>query len=170
MSILPTSAEQARRIVEYGKFPPLGARGFNLRSRGVNYGLGDRHAVFSEANERTNLFAQIESMEAVRNLDVICQVEGLAGIFVGPGDLSASFGTSGNFEASALIDIVSDCVRRARAAGKHAGILVSPGSMLDTAVSAGCDLLFYGGDVTELSAAWQKLLTAVPTSAPKLVT
>ncbi len=160
------TAQQARDVVEYGKFPPAGARGFNLRSRGVHYGLGNRHAVFTDANARTHLFAQIESMEAVRNLDEICQVEGLSGIFVGPGDLSASFGTNGNLEGQQLIDIVSDCVRRARAAGKHAGILVTPGRMLDAAINAGCDLVFCGGDVTELSVAWPRLLATLPAAIP----
>ncbi len=163
------TAQQAREFVEYGKFPPVGARGFNLRSRGVNYGLGDRHAIFAAANARTCLFAQIESMEAVRNLDEICQVEELCGIFVGPGDLSASFGTNGNLESPQLIDIVSDCVRRARAAGKHVGILVTPGRMLDAAIEAGCDLVFCGGDVTELSVAWPRLLASIPASTPESV-
>ncbi|MCA1659178.1 MAG: hypothetical protein LC642_01355, partial [Verrucomicrobiaceae bacterium] len=163
------TAQQARQVVEYGKFPPEGARGFNLRSRGVNYGLGDRHAVFTDANARTHLFAQIESMEAVQNLDEICQVKGLSGIFVGPGDLSASFGTNGNLEGQQLIDIVSDCVRRARAAGRHAGILVTPGRMLDAAINAGCDLVFCGGDVTELSVAWPRLLATIPASTSRLV-
>lgn len=163
------TAQQACELVEFGKFPPVGARGFNLRSRGVNYGLGDRDGIFAAANARTCLFAQIESMEAVRNLDEICQVEGLCGIFIGPGDLSASFGTKGNLDAPQLIEVVSDCARRARAAGKHAGILVTPGRMLDAAINAGCDLVFCGGDVTELSVAWQRLLATIPATTPAVV-
>ncbi len=161
--------QQARELVEYGKFPPLGARGFNLRSRGLHYGLGNRDDVFAAANARTCLFAQIESMEAVQNLDEICQVEGLCGIFVGPGDLSSSFGTNGNLNAPQLIEIVSDCVRRARTAGKHAGILVTPGRMLDAAIDAGCDLVFCGGDVTELSVSWPRLLASIPAATPASV-
>src|SRR5437016_12165569 len=44
------SAEQAKKVVEFGKFAPLGARGYNLRSRGVKYGLGDKKAIFADAN------------------------------------------------------------------------------------------------------------------------
>ncbi len=131
----------------------------------MNYGLGDRATVFADANARTYLFAQVESMEAVRNLDEICRVEGLCGIFVGPGDLSVSLGTSGNLEASGLIEVVSDCVRRARGAGKHAGILIAPGPLLDAAIEAGCDLVFSGGDITELCAAWPRLLATIPAKA-----
>jgi hypothetical protein len=32
-------------------------------------------------------------------------------------------------------------------------------------IAAGCDLLYYGGDVTELCAVWPKLLGRVPASA-----
>jgi 2-keto-3-deoxy-L-rhamnonate aldolase RhmA len=163
------SADQARQVVEYGKFPPLGARGYNMRSRGVNYGLGDKKAIFADANRRTHLFAQIETLEAVKNLDVICAVEGLSGIFIGPGDLSSSAGITGELNSQRMIELVRDCVQRARAAGKHAGILVPPGPMLQAAIEAGCDLVFYGGDVSDLSAAWPTLLRSVPTRAVKSV-
>jgi 2-keto-3-deoxy-L-rhamnonate aldolase RhmA len=156
------TSQQAQHIVEFGKFPPIGSRGFNVRSRGVNYGIGDRHALFAQANERTHLFAQIESKQAVENLDAICAVEGLCGIFIGPGDLSVSLNLAGNLDSEPMVRIVCDCVRRARSAGKHVGILVPPGKLLDAAIDAGCDLVYYGGDVTELSMAWPLLLNRVP--------
>jgi 2-keto-3-deoxy-L-rhamnonate aldolase RhmA len=138
-----------------------------MRSRGVNYGLGDKNAIFADANQRTHLFAQIESLQAVKNLDAICDVEGLSGIFIGPGDLSASMGITGNLNSEAMIDLVRDCVTRARAAGKHAGILVPPGPMLQAAIEAGCDLIFYGGDISDLSSAWPLLLASVPAKAAR---
>jgi 2-keto-3-deoxy-L-rhamnonate aldolase RhmA len=155
------NAEQARQIVQYGKFPPLGARGYNVRSRGVEYGLAGAAASFARANARTHLFAQIETTDAVNNLDEICDVKGLSGIFIGPGDLSVSLGCTGELAGHELIGVVCDCIRRARACGLHAGILVPPGKMLDAAIACGCDLMFYGGDVAELGNAWPKLLAAV---------
>lgn len=154
-------AETARQIVRHGKFPPLGSRGYNTRSRGVNYGLDDPTTGFARANARTHLFAQIETMEAVRNLDEICAVEGLAGIFIGPGDLSVSLGCTGALTDPELIDIVVHCVKRACEQGKHGGILVAPGPMLDAALKAGCDLVFAGGDITDLSKAWRNLLASL---------
>lgn len=155
------TAEQARAVVEYGKFPPLGLRGFNLRSRGVEYGLGDRKTAFAEANIRTHLFAQLETLQAVENVRSICEVEGLSGVLIGPGDLSVSAGCAGELNSERMIGIVTDCVRLARAFGKHAGILVAPGALLDAALVAGCDLIFCGGDVTELASAWPRLLRSV---------
>jgi 4-hydroxy-2-oxoheptanedioate aldolase len=155
------TGEQAAQLVQHGKFTPVGARGYNVRSRGVDYGLFGVHAGFARANERTHLFAQIETTESVNNLDEICAVKGLSGIFIGPGDLSVSYGCVGDLTQQRLIDAVCDCVGRARACGLHAGILAPPGKMLNAAIEAGCDLLFYGGDVTELGAAWSKLLASV---------
>jgi 2-keto-3-deoxy-L-rhamnonate aldolase RhmA len=68
-----------------------------------------------------------------------------------------------------LIEVVCKCIRHARSVGKHAGILVPPGPMLDAAIKAGCDLMFSGGDVTELGAAWPKLLASLPASPPATV-
>ena len=159
------NAEQARQIVQYGKFPPMGARGYNVRSRGVEYGLEGAHASFARANERTCLFAQIETREAVDNIDEICAVQGLSGIFIGPGDLSVSFGCTGDLKGRELIDAVCTCISRARSCGLHAGILVPPGAMLDAAIENGCDLLFYGGDVADLANVWPKLLSSVQSKA-----
>ena len=156
------TAEQAAEIVKHGKFAPIGSRGFNTRSRGVGYGLKGLLPSFAEANARTHLFAQIETIEAVANLDAICAVKGLSGIFIGPGDLSMSAGFAADLANPKLIDIVSNCIRTARQRGLHAGILVSPGPMLDAAVAAGCDLIFCGGDMTQLSIAWPKLLESMP--------
>lgn len=151
-------AETAREIVRHGKFPPLGERGFNTRSRGVGYGLESPLPAFERANRRTHLIAQIETKEAADNLDALCAVEGLAGILVGPGDLSVSLGKTGQFTDPELIALVADCLRRARAHGKHAGILVAPGAMLDAALAAGCDFAYIAGDINNLAQAWRSLL------------
>ena len=156
-------AETAREVVRHGKFPPLGARGFNTRSRGLNYGLDglDKLAdVFQAANANTHLIAQIETREAVENLEAICAVEGLSGILIGPGDLSVSYGKMAAFGDPDYIALVADVIRRARAAGKHAGILVAPGPMLDAVRAAGCDLFFCGGDINDLAKAWRAVLAA----------
>lgn len=160
-------AATARQIVEHGKFPPLGSRGYNTRSRGVGYGLTDPETAFQQANERTFLFAQVETRKAVENLETICAVDGLAGILIGPGDLSVSYGRVGKLADPELIATVADCIRRARMWGKHAGILVEPGPMFDAAMSAGADLIFCGGDLGTLTKAWRALLAGIQGSETK---
>ena len=56
-------------------------------------------------------------------------------------------------------------IRRARQLGKHAGILVAPGKLLDAALDAGCDLAFYAGDIMDLSKLWVQSLGMVRSEA-----
>jgi len=153
--------DQARAVVEYGKYPPLGRRGFFLRSRGVGYGLKDPKTAFAAANATTHLFVQIETAEAVENLQAICSVEGLSGIIIGPGDLSASLGRPAEFDNPELVKTICDCIRRARDQGKRAGVVVGPGPLMDASIEAGADMMFVGGDIMDLAPAWTELLTTV---------
>lgn len=156
------SAEYAQQIVRFGKFPPMGERGYNTRSRATHYGLVPCPEAFARANRTTHLMAQIESVMAVEKLEAICAVEGLSGIFIGPGDLSVSLGVAGQLNHARLVDVTTQCITRARAMGKRTGILAGPGPLLDAAVQAGCQLAICGGDIWNLASAWPNLLAAVP--------
>jgi 4-hydroxy-2-oxoheptanedioate aldolase len=155
------TAQQAREIVRHGKFPPLGERGFNLRSRGVGYGLLGVNSTFERANASTHLLMQIETVQAVENLDGMLAVEGISGIFIGPGDLSVSVGVPGRLDDPAVIDAAVRCIGRARERGMHAGILCPPCRLLDAALAAGCDLCICGGDIPDLVAAWRERLAGL---------
>jgi 2-keto-3-deoxy-L-rhamnonate aldolase RhmA len=155
------TADQARQVVQFGKFPPVGQRGYNTRSRAVGFGLTDKHAAFAAANEQTHMFVQIETVEAAANLDAICDIEGLSGILIGPGDLSMSLGCSGDLSSPRVIETATACIRRARAAGRHAGILAGPGPLLEATMEAGADLVFCGGDITDLIPPWKRLVETI---------
>ncbi len=161
---LINTADEARSLVQNGKFPPLGSRGFNTRSRGLRYGLDGIAKIaetFAHANAHTHLIAQIETCEAVENLDAICAVDGISGILVGPGDLSLAYGKPGAFGDAELIATVTEVMRRTRAANKHAGILVAPGPLLHACTNAGCDFFFCAGDINDLAKTWREVLQQV---------
>ena len=150
-------ASTAKKIVENAMFPPLGSRGMNSITPGTEFGLKGPQAILEQTNDRIHLFAQIETQKAVQNLDDICNVEGLAGVFIGPLDLSVDLGIPGEFENPLLIETVSDVITRACEAGKRAGILVAPGKLLDAAIDAGAQLLISGSDVGNLKVVWSDL-------------
>ena len=124
-------AEYARRIVEAGKYPPLGRRGFNVRTRGMGFGMENLQDALARANARTHLLVQIETVEAVANVDAILAVEGLSGIFMGPSDLAVSMGCTGQMDDPGLCEAVLSCVAKARAVGKLSGIFTLPGLAAD---------------------------------------
>ncbi|MEM8678720.1 MAG: aldolase/citrate lyase family protein [Planctomycetota bacterium] len=151
-------ADEARTIVHHGKFPPLGNRGSNKNTRGNRYGIhGTAREMMEEANVRTLLFAQIETTEAVANVREILAVDGLAGIFVGPSDLSLSMGIPGELAHPQLIESTLGCIQAAHDAGKRAGTLAPLDSPLfEAARAAGAELLIFGSDVGALATAWQE--------------
>jgi 2-keto-3-deoxy-L-rhamnonate aldolase RhmA len=79
------SADEATAAVAATRYPPAGVRSFGpLRAS-----LGqDPRALES----RVSVFAMIETAAALAEIDRICAVDGLAGIYVGPADLAISMG------------------------------------------------------------------------------
>jgi 4-hydroxy-2-oxoheptanedioate aldolase len=82
------SVEDARRAVDASKYPPLGRRSFGpYRAAGYSF---DAQGYMAGADERATLIVQIESVEAVRNLDGILATPGIDAVFAGPNDLAFS--------------------------------------------------------------------------------
>jgi 4-hydroxy-2-oxoheptanedioate aldolase len=108
-----------------------------------------RYAVPDDHANRL-LIAMVESVEAVRNLDAILDVEGIDVYFVGPGDLSQSMGHSPNVPPGGkrpqeVLDLVDDTLRRIRAAGKTAGTLAVRQDV-GHLVAQGAQLVYYHAD------------------------
>lgn len=116
-----SSAEEARRIVAAGRFPPAGERSLNPYVRGTAYGRGDGNGR-DEANARIALVAMLEGEAAIDRLEEICGVAGLDGAFVGPVDLSASLGVPGEPEHPRVIQAVREIVGRLARAGLASGM------------------------------------------------
>lgn len=159
MLVVPmvNDAATAAQIVQHAMFPPLGSRGMNTNTPGTAFGLAGMRAALKNTNDNLHLFAQIETSRAIDQLDEICRVDGLTGVFVGPADLSVDLGMAGEFENPRLVDAIIDVIARATAAGKRAGILVPPGKLLDLCLEAGAQLLIVGSDVANLRTSWTEL-------------
>ena len=79
-------------VVNAGKYPPLGDRGFSDGARSARYGMfDDANALFESLNKDTALVPFIESKSAVENLEDIMN-SGIDAVHIGPGDLATSYG------------------------------------------------------------------------------
>ena len=79
------SAEEAKRVVDAGKFAPIGNRGLSTSRQG--YGVDNYH---KKANDESLLMVLIEDIIAVQNLDEILEVDEIDVFFVGPGRFRAA--------------------------------------------------------------------------------
>jgi 2-dehydro-3-deoxyglucarate aldolase/4-hydroxy-2-oxoheptanedioate aldolase len=89
-------AENALRVVEACKYPPIGTRSVGI-SRAHKYGSNFKNYI-ENANENIAIIIQIEHIKAVENIDSILNVNGIDGIFIGPYDLSGSMGLTGQIQ------------------------------------------------------------------------
>jgi 4-hydroxy-2-oxoheptanedioate aldolase len=121
--LLPTvqSAEEARDAVAFTRYPPRGVRGFAGSSRSSRFGRVENYHQACE--QEICVLVQIETEAGLNNLEAIAAVEGVDGIFIGPGDLSANMGFLGRQLDPAFVPVVESAMGRIRAAGKAAGIL-----------------------------------------------
>jgi 2-dehydro-3-deoxyglucarate aldolase len=99
------------------------------------------------------LIAQIEHIRAVDNLESILSVEGLDAIFIGPYDLSASMGLTGQFEhprfKEEIARVVEVCKQRGVPSGLH---VVNPDPVeLQTSLDFGYTFVAYSIDSVFLS-------------------
>ena len=71
------TAAQAQSIVSFAKFPPVGVRGQGGPYACFGLGLSTPPEYVAEANDSLITMVQIESAEALDNIDEICQVAGV---------------------------------------------------------------------------------------------
>ncbi|NOY80140.1 MAG: 2,4-dihydroxyhept-2-ene-1,7-dioic acid aldolase [Kiritimatiellaeota bacterium] len=124
---LVNSAEEAGAAVAAAKYPPAGVRGFAF-SRMNDWGVRfDEYC--RQANRDIAVVVMIESRRAVECIDEILAVDGVDGVFIGPYDLSGSFGIPGQTDhptvKTACAAVRDACVRHGKSAGIH---LVRPTS------------------------------------------
>ena len=84
--------EQARNLVSYVKYTPLGVRGLSPSVRACDYGTCGVQEYIDTANANTMIVSHCESKTCVENLDEVLKVDGIDVIFIGPMDLSQSYG------------------------------------------------------------------------------
>ncbi|HMO28813.1 HpcH/HpaI aldolase/citrate lyase family protein [Enterovirga sp.] len=115
------NAAEAKAAVAATRYPPHGIRGLAAAARGSAFGrIKDYHA---RAATEICVLVQIETQEALDNLEEIASVDGVDGVFIGPADLSASLGHLGDQAHPRVQEAIRDAAARLAKTGKPAGIL-----------------------------------------------
>lgn len=142
------SPDDAARAIAAAKYPPLGRRGIGPW-RASNY-YQNYSAYVSEANAKTVLVLQIESREAVRDIDKIAALPDFDVLFVGPDDLAGSLGLAIGGLHPELIAAYKKVARAAKKHGKAMGIDLSTVDRLDTYMELGFRFFTHGADTSYL--------------------
>lgn len=145
------NAEEARRAVAATRYPPHGIRGVTGSGRASRYGRVKDY--LRKAHDEICVLVQVETREALAQLDEIAAVQGVDGVFIGPSDLSASFGQIGNPAHADVQAALEDAARRIRKAGKFAGILTGNEDEARRYIGWGYTFVAVGTDVVLLARA-----------------
>jgi len=115
------NADEAKAAVAHVRYPPAGVRGVAGATRATRFGRVKDYA--KRAHEEICVLVQVETQTALDNLERIAAVEGVDGVFIGPADLHASLGYTGETSNPKVMPVIDDAIRRIRKAGKAPGIL-----------------------------------------------
>ncbi|HLH59016.1 MAG TPA: aldolase/citrate lyase family protein [Streptosporangiaceae bacterium] len=141
------TAEQARRIVEWAKYPPVGSRGAAFSIAHDDYAAGAPADKIAFANEDNLVITQIETAQGLENAEEIAGVDGVDVLWVGHFDLTNSMGIPGQFDHPDYFAALDRVSAAAKAHGKVAGFMPTDPKMAADLVSRGFTLLAYGGDL-----------------------
>lgn len=136
---------QVEQVVAALKYPPMGERGMmNARTNTDYRGMTIRE-YGPWANAETMVIVQVETREAVEDIDAILAVPGVDAALMGPADLSVSLGTM-DIEHPKVTEYIQRVVEAAKRRGLPSGTHVGDLDMLKTWRDRGMRLLMYSSD------------------------
>lgn len=144
------TADQARACVAMMRYAPDGTRGLAVNIRASQF--GSRFAEY-RADQGLLTLLQIETPEAVANVDEIAAVDGADVLFVGPMDLTNSLGIFRQYDHPSFVSALERTVAACRRHGRVAGILLPAASACRRYLDLGFRFLTCGTDIAFLQSA-----------------
>ena len=155
------NGDEARRAVAATRYPPEGVRGMAGSSRATRYGTTPNY--FRSANQNIGVIVQIETPQAIEQIDAIAAVDGVDAMFVGPADLSAAVGHIGQLTHPAVMDLMGRAVQRCKAAGTPIGTLGSSPEAVAQYRAIGFDFVAVSSDIGFIMRGAQAAIAALRT-------
>ena len=140
------TGRQAADLVSYVKYTPLGIRGLSPSVRACDYGTCPVEEYIRTANENTLVVAHCETRESVRNIDDVLKVDGVDVIFIGPMDLSQSYGVPGCPGEPEVAEAIETVTRKTLAAGKAVGTVAGTPQAAKALIQKGVQYILLSSD------------------------
>jgi 4-hydroxy-2-oxoheptanedioate aldolase len=155
-----SDADDARQVVEWVRFHPIGKRALDGGNIDGRFCLLPIDEYIRHSNEERIIILQIESPEALENVEKIVAVPGFDGILFGPGDFSHRIGKIGQIDAPEVVAARKRVAAACRASGKFAmsAGLIAP---LPELVAEGYRVINIGADVIAMTSYVQQRLSLV---------
>jgi 4-hydroxy-2-oxoheptanedioate aldolase len=150
-------AAEARQVVTWSKFAPLGRRGFDGGNPDMPYCTLPMAQYIREANDQTFLVIQLEDEQAVSNAREIAEVDGVDVLFFGPADFSVLGGIPGQFDHPRVQTAIESVAKAAHEAGKHWGMPCFNPDHARKLMDLGARFLCHGADIIFIKNALEEI-------------
>lgn len=142
--------QEAERLVSLCKYAPQGDRGVSTFRAHTGYSNGDVPGIMCRANDCIMVICQIESPEAVAEIDGITSIPGVDGVLVGPNDLSQHMGLFGQYDHPRMVDALHRVADSARRQKKWSGIITGNMDLVKTCRQMGMSCFSAGSELSVL--------------------
>lgn len=141
------TAQEVRDVVRYSRYPPKGDRGAGALDTHLGYGV-NRPEYIANANEEVLVGIQIETKEAIQNIEEILDVPGVDLFFIGPNDLHLSLGLPAKFwsDEPAFMDAVQKVIQGCKKRGIPCGTLCRDHPSAKARIADGFTFVGLGSD------------------------
>jgi 2-keto-3-deoxy-L-rhamnonate aldolase RhmA len=164
---LVQNADEARQAVAATRYPPQGVRGVAGMTRASRFGAA--HNYLQHANADMGVIVQLETPQALQQLEAIAAIDGVDALFIGPADLSAAMGHLGQLTHPAVLEQMSRAVKRAKDAGKPIGTLGAAPEIVAQYRAIGFDFVAISSDLSLLVRSAQLAISALRTQETSIV-
>jgi 4-hydroxy-2-oxoheptanedioate aldolase len=153
------SGEEAAEIVKQTRFQPIGRRALDSGNSDGPFCMRAMPEYTRFANEQRFVVAQIEDKESVECMEDIVRTENIDLFFLGPGDLSHSYGVPGEIDDPRVTGAIEKLAELCRKYDRQWGLPCGPDKAREM-IDKGARFLAYGSDVTIVTAAFRNIREA----------
>lgn len=153
------NVEEGRRAVAATRYPPNGIRGVAGGSRATKFGRISNYV--SDIENETTVLVQLETRAAVEQAEAIADIDGIHGIFFGPGDIAADIGKVGKPMDPEVWELIKPAAKKLMAKGMPVGTLVLDPVFATELLNEGFSFVACGTDSSLLAKASDQLFAQV---------
>lgn len=158
------SAKEASEVVSAAKYFPEGSRGFATTHRAAKYGNMDPVEYITKANKNTLVICYVETREAVDDIWKTVKIEGIDVFYIGPSDLSHSYGVPGEVENQKVLNAANRVIKVCNTAKKTIGTVASNPKQVKDLVKRGFRFIVYNSDLGLMMQAGKYALKEIKTN------
>ena len=158
MAPMVNTQEEALKIVQSSKYPPNGIRGAGFGFAHDNYKNESPLSYINKANNNLINIIQLETKQALENIEEIAAIDGVDCLWVGHFDLTNFLGIPGQFESDVYFNSIKRVVAAAKLNKKSLGIMVNNQDELKMYSDLGFNMIAVGTEMSILSRSISQIL------------